>query len=128
MNEQKVAAPSEADEQDTTNVVPFRRPRSGGNGTGSGRTGGNWISEHPQGTRFLAKEKRKTGSALEEFIIGAIFPGVVLLARNTGYGPETTWHDSAAFSDIYTLVLTLEVINDDSEHLRQKPVARDESS
>lgn len=114
------------DDYDTTNVIPFARPAHGGSGPPDAPKG-DWLRQLQQGTRFLARRKGTTGSALEDFVV-ATDPKkmeVVLLGQNRSGVGELVWHESVLFSKDYKLIYTLEVIkNDDNQLVHQGPVER----
>lgn len=123
-NEQKVEEAGTTEDGHASNVVPFRRQATGGSGPPSG-TGGNWLAGLEMGQRFLAKRNGTSGSELEEFVIAARLPGVVLLAKNVHGSGDFSWHDSSIFSRDYRMILTLEVINDDSKSIQPSGMAGD---
>lgn len=104
--------PFNIEDYDTTNVVPFIRPATGGSDPPN-RGGKNWLRELPQNCHFLARRKGYLGSDLEDFVV-ATDPTkmeVVLLARNMGGSGMLTWHISEEFSKEYRLIYTLEVLD-----------------
>lgn len=114
------------DDYDTTNVIPFTRAAHGGTGPPDAPKG-NWLRQLQQGTRFLARRKGTTGSALDDFVV-ATDPSkmeVVLLGENKNGTGLLGWHESALFSKEYKLVFTLEVIkHDDDQQVHTGPVER----
>lgn len=114
------------DDFDTTNVIPFTRAAHGGTGPPDAPKG-DWLRQLQQGTRFLARRKGTTGSALEDFVV-ATDPSkmeVVLLAENKNGTGLLSWHETALFSKEYKLVFTLEVIkNDDTQQIHTGSVER----
>lgn len=125
-NDQKVEAPREAEDDYADNVIPFRRPVTGGSGTPPGN-GSNWLAGFEVGQRFLAKRKGTTGSELDEFVVAArIGDDVVLIAKNIHGMGDFTWHEQVTFSRDYRLILALEVVNENNKQISSERMDSDE--
>lgn len=92
-----------------TNVIPFEKPVRKGLGY-EPPPPGDWLSEMPLGTRFLAKPRTAAGSRLTEFVVAAKISGVVLLGENINGKGLFDWHLPELFSQDHKYYLTLEVL------------------
>lgn len=127
-NDQKVETPREAEDDYADNVIPFRRPATGGSGTPPG-TGSNWLAGFEVGQRFFAKRKGTAGSELDEFVVAARIGGdIVLIAKNIHGMGDFTWHEQSLFSHDYRLILSLEVVNENNKQIPSERMDSDEEA
>jgi len=101
------------------NIIDLEERRRIRQATGGGRPpegGSNWLTDLPNGTRFLAKETGRPGSELDDFVITTPPTSLeaVLLARNIkGRDGVFEWHDPQLFVKNWKLKCILEVVKFD---------------
>lgn len=119
-------------EAEVINLEERRRVRQATGGNGPPAYGANWLAELPNGTRFIAKEKARPGSELDDFVITTppnALGDIALLAKNIkGRDGVFEWHDPKLFSQNYKLYCVMEVleINGSNQQIPEGRLAGDD--